>query len=126
MDERSEVALLEEELIKLTVKSSLVIPSKSPMLICSEWTKKTYNPDSLRAQLRSIWKTKKKFEILIAGQNLFTISFEDEEDSEQILEGRPWLFRKQLIIFDTLTKPIEEQDKISFFSVLGKSWSMPS
>ncbi|PPS04076.1 hypothetical protein GOBAR_AA16593 [Gossypium barbadense] len=84
MGDRSELALLEEELIQLTVKSSLVTPSTNLTLICSVWTKKTYNPNSLRAQLRSIWKTRKKFEILIAGQNLFTISLEDEEDLEQI------------------------------------------
>ncbi|MBA0762522.1 hypothetical protein Gotri_012121 [Gossypium trilobum] len=34
------------------------------------WTRKTYNPNSLRAQLRSIWKTKKKFEIIVAGQSV--------------------------------------------------------
>lgn len=57
--------------------------------------------------MKSIWKTKKKFEIQIAGQNLFTISFEDKEDLEQILEGRPWHFRKQLIIIERLAQPIE-------------------
>ncbi|MBA0632063.1 hypothetical protein Godav_000875, partial [Gossypium davidsonii] len=57
-------------------------------------TRKTYNPDSLRAQEKSIWKTKKKFEIQVAGQNLFMIMFEAEEDLEQILEdnqGKIWL-----------------------------------
>ncbi|KAH1108220.1 hypothetical protein J1N35_011988, partial [Gossypium stocksii] len=105
--DRNEIALLEEELIQLTVKSSLVIPSENPTLIYSLWTRKSYNPDSLRVQLKSIWKTKKKFEICIAGQNLFTISFDEEEDLEQILEGRPGLFRKQLIVFERLTQPME-------------------
>ncbi|KAH1107565.1 hypothetical protein J1N35_011333 [Gossypium stocksii] len=82
MEDQNEIALLEEELIQLMVKSSLVVPSENPTLLCSVWTRKMYNPDSLRAQLKSIWKTKKKFEILVAGQNLFTISFEDEEDLE--------------------------------------------
>ncbi|PPD82730.1 hypothetical protein GOBAR_DD20345 [Gossypium barbadense] len=57
---------------------------------------KTYNPNSLKAQLRSIWKTKKKFEILVAGQNLFIISFEDEDDLEHIMERHPW---KNLALF---------------------------
>ncbi|MBA0628213.1 hypothetical protein Godav_022978 [Gossypium davidsonii] len=39
--------------------------------------------------MKSIWKTKKKFEIHAVGQNLFMITFEDEEDLKQILEGRP-------------------------------------
>ncbi|KAK5812430.1 hypothetical protein PVK06_027860 [Gossypium arboreum] len=116
-DEKNEIALLEEELIQLTVKNSLVTPSENLTLICSICTKKTYNPDSLRAQLRSIWKTKKKFEILIAGQNLFTISFKDEEDLEQILERHPWLIRKQLIIFDRLTQPLERNKNQLTFSL---------
>lgn len=60
IDDRNEINLLEEELIQLTVKSSLVTPSENPTLLCTVWTRKSYNPDSLRAQLRSIWKTKKK------------------------------------------------------------------
>ncbi|MBA0600344.1 hypothetical protein Gorai_006532, partial [Gossypium raimondii] len=63
-------------------------------------TRKSYNPDSFRAQLKSIWKIRKKFEIQVAGQNLFLISFENDDDLEMILEGRPWLFRRKLIIFD--------------------------
>ncbi|PPR91739.1 hypothetical protein GOBAR_AA28950 [Gossypium barbadense] len=84
MAEEKELALFEEELIQLSVKSSSVRPSENPTLLCTVWTKKSYNPDSLRAQLRSIWKTKRKFKILIAGQNLFSISFEDKEDLDGI------------------------------------------
>ncbi|MBA0779465.1 hypothetical protein Gotri_003715 [Gossypium trilobum] len=54
MEDRNDITLLEEELIQLAVKSSLVVPSENPTLISSVWTRKTYNPDSLRAQLRSI------------------------------------------------------------------------
>ncbi|KAG8483158.1 hypothetical protein CXB51_022103 [Gossypium anomalum] len=79
MEEEKELALLEEELIQ----------------------------HRLRAQLGSIWKTRKKIEILIVGQNLFSISFEDEEDPEQIMEGRLWFFRKQLLLFDRITEPME-------------------
>lgn len=59
--ESDEISLLDEELLQLSVKSSLVAPSESPTLICSVWTGKSYNLDSFRAQLKSIWKTKKKW-----------------------------------------------------------------
>ncbi|KAH1039717.1 hypothetical protein J1N35_041460 [Gossypium stocksii] len=65
--------------------------------------------------MKSIWKTKKKFEIHVVGQNLFIITFEDGEDLEQILEGHPWVFRKQLIIFDKLLQSVE-QNKIRLVS----------
>ncbi|MFQ6626619.1 hypothetical protein Gotur_005986 [Gossypium turneri] len=65
--------------------------------------------------MKSIWKIKKKFEIQLIGQNLFMIVFDLEEDLETIMEGQPWLFRKSLVIFDRLTKPME-RDQIRLVS----------
>lgn len=75
----------------------MVHPPNKPTLLCSLWTKKTYNPDSFCAHMHSIWKTKKKFDFQMAGQNPFMIIFFEEEDLESILEGIPWLFRKKKI-----------------------------
>ncbi|KAK5775115.1 hypothetical protein PVK06_042983 [Gossypium arboreum] len=61
--EGDEISFLAEELIQLLVKSSMVEPNDKPTLICTIWTKKSYNPDSFRAHMKSIWKTRKKFEI---------------------------------------------------------------
>ncbi|MBA0665166.1 hypothetical protein Goklo_005068 [Gossypium klotzschianum] len=80
--EKDEISLLEEELVQLTVKSLMVVPSEHLTLLCLIWTKKSYNPDSFRAQMKIIWKTRKNFEIQVAGQNLFLIVFETEEDLE--------------------------------------------
>ncbi|KAK5774644.1 hypothetical protein PVK06_042500 [Gossypium arboreum] len=52
-------------------------------------------------------ENKEKFELQLARQNLFLIVFEIEEDLETVLEGQPWLFRKNLVIFYCLTKPME-------------------
>lgn len=101
-----EISLLEEELVKLTVKSSMIDPKGKASLISSVWTKRNFNSESFKAQMRSIWKTSKKFEISGVGQNIFLISFENENDMEQILEGRPWFFRKNLVIFDKLTQSV--------------------
>lgn len=85
----------------------MVVPGASPTLICTIWTTKLYNLESFRAQMKSIWKTRKKFEIQMAGQNLFQIVFDLKEDLDTVMERRPWLFRKNLILFDRLTKHIE-------------------
>ncbi|XP_016684451.1 uncharacterized protein [Gossypium hirsutum] len=110
-----EISLLTEELIQLSVKSSMVEPNGKFSLICSIWTEKSYNQESFKAQMRSIWKTNKKFGIQGVGQNLFMISFESEEDLETVLEGQPWLFRKQLILFDQLSKSMA-RDQIRLVS----------
>ncbi|MBA0810758.1 hypothetical protein Gohar_002717, partial [Gossypium harknessii] len=39
--------------------------------------------------------------------NLFLIMFDWKEDLETIMEGRPWLFHKSIILFDRLIQPIE-------------------
>lgn len=125
---REEVSLLAEELIQLTVKSSLVKPRSSFSLLCSGWTNKQYNPNGFRAQVRSIWKTKRKFDIHMAGQNLFQFFFfEDEDDLEAIMNGRPWLFKKQLIIFERLTEAIERNKvKLIYSSFwLRLNWCPP-
>ncbi|KAK5832484.1 hypothetical protein PVK06_016286 [Gossypium arboreum] len=66
-DERDEISLLAEELVQLSVKGSMVVSNAKPTLICTIWTEKLYNPESFRAQMKSIWKTKKKFKIQMAG-----------------------------------------------------------
>lgn len=106
---RDEISLLEEEMIQLSVKSSSIVHTRKPTLLCTTWTKKSYNLDSLRAQLRCIWKIKKKFEIQIVWQNLFMVMFEDKEDLKSILEGRQWFFRKHLIIFYRLLESMERR-----------------
>ncbi|MBA0773021.1 hypothetical protein Gotri_008324, partial [Gossypium trilobum] len=111
----NEVSLLADELIQLLVKSSMVEPNDKPTLICTIWTKKSYNPDSFNAHMKSIWKTKKKFEIQSVGQNLFLIVFELEEDLETVMECQPWLFKKNLVILDRLTK-LMERDQIRLVS----------
>lgn len=44
-----EVSLLEEELVQLLVKSSVVSPPGEATLVCTVWIRKTYNLDSFWA-----------------------------------------------------------------------------
>ncbi|MFQ6646038.1 hypothetical protein Gotur_020546 [Gossypium turneri] len=111
-EQRDEISLLTEELIQLSVKRSRVVPNEKPTLICIIWTEKLYNPKSFRAQMKSLWKTKKKFEIHTAGQNLYLIVFELEEDLELIMEERPWLFRKRHRLSDYSSLNSAEKSKI--------------
>ncbi|MBA0700944.1 hypothetical protein Goari_022046 [Gossypium aridum] len=92
----------------------MVVPKSKPTLICTVWTEKLYKTESFRAHMKGIWKTRKKFEIQMVGQNLFLIVFELEDNLETILEGRPWLFCKSIILFDRLFQAVE-RDQIRLF-----------
>ncbi|MBA0696867.1 hypothetical protein Goari_003388 [Gossypium aridum] len=77
--------------------------------------KKLYKLESFRAHMKSIWKTRKKFEIQMVGQNLFLMGFELADDLELILEGRPWFFRNSVILFDRLCQAVD-RDQIRLTS----------
>ncbi|MBA0823754.1 hypothetical protein Goarm_020460, partial [Gossypium armourianum] len=81
--ERDDISLLEEELIHLTVKSSTVVSSGNPTLLGT---------------------------VKIVCQNLFMIEFDDKEDLKLILAERPWLFRRNLVIFKKLDKAMERSN----------------
>lgn len=108
--EDDEITLLREELGQLSVKSSLVSPPNDKTLIGLLWKKKPYNLISFRAQMKAIWKVRKKFDLQLAGQNLLFVVFYEEDDLKFVLEGRPWLFRKKLIILDRLKESISRQN----------------
>lgn len=57
----------------------------------------------------------------MVGQNLFLIVFELEEDLEMILEGRPWLFRESIILFDRLCQAVEKIKSGLFHHVLDEN-----
>lgn len=48
--------------------------------------------------MKCVWK--KNFQIQVEGKILFMITFEDIEDLESIVERRPWLSRRQLVVFE--------------------------
>lgn len=105
--EREGISFFEEEMVQLSIKSSKVEAQEKLALICSVWTTRLFNPNNLRAHLKSLWKTKHKFEIRLVGPNLFLISFDSKDDLELIMDGRPWSFRRQLVVFDHLTGSVE-------------------
>ncbi|KAK5833618.1 hypothetical protein PVK06_017470 [Gossypium arboreum] len=73
---------------------------------------------------------KENFEIQLAEQNLFLIVFDSEEDLETVMEGRPWLFHKNLVLFDRLIKPIERNQirliSSPFWIKIGSTESLPN
>lgn len=103
----SKINLIEEELVKLSMRSSRIVPNEKPTFLCIMWSLKTYNLDSFHAQMKSIWKTKRKVKFQLADQNLFQIMFDNEEDLKAIMNERPWFFRRQLVIFGRLLNPTE-------------------
>lgn len=44
------------------------------------------------------------------------VHFDSVEDMEVVLEGRPWLFRRQLIVFNRLKEVVDHEIICLFYS----------
>ena len=54
--------------------------------------------DSLRKNLRMLWKTNKWVNVSELEADLFLVEFGDVKDKKKVLDMSPWSFEKQLVI----------------------------
>nr|POF18260.1 hypothetical protein CFP56_12487 [Quercus suber] len=60
-------------------------------------TLRSISLDTLRKNLRMLWKTNKWVNIFELEDELFLVEFGDGKDKKKVLEMSPWSFEKQLI-----------------------------
>ena len=61
-------------------------------------TLRSISLDSLRKNLRMLWKTNNWVNISELEAELFLVEFGDEKDKKKVLDMSPWSFEKQLVI----------------------------
>jgi hypothetical protein len=65
--------------------------------------------ETIRSKLIRGWRPLGKISFTVLGENLFLLEFQYECDKIRVLEGRPWIFEKNLFV-------IEEFDGLSSLS----------
>lgn len=58
---------------------------------------RSVNKDVSRNEMLRAWKLTKSFNIVEIKPNLYIFSFENREDKEKVIKGRPWLFDFHLL-----------------------------
>ena len=74
--------------------------------------------DTLRKNLRMLWKTNKWVNVFELEADLFLVEFGDVKDKKKVLDMSPWSFEKQLVIiqeFEGEQTPKEMEVKWSPF-----------
>ena len=61
-------------------------------------TIRSINLDTLRKNLRMLWKPNRGLQISKIEEELFFVEFGDGKDKQKVLEMCPWSFEKQLIV----------------------------
>ncbi|XVF54975.1 hypothetical protein PTKIN_Ptkin05aG0223700 [Pterospermum kingtungense] len=76
-----------------------VKPEGEDWLVGSLLTTHPFNKEAMMATMKIIWKLSKEVEILALEDNIFLFKFQCAKDKERILEGAPWSFDKNLLLF---------------------------
>ena len=83
------------DLAFLGVDQGLVVAGK----FC---TKQRVNLEAIRRALRSVWRTKRDFEVSDIGENRVLLLFQEKEDLDRVLLQRPWSFDKYILLLHKL------------------------
>ncbi|XVF50764.1 hypothetical protein PTKIN_Ptkin04bG0129700 [Pterospermum kingtungense] len=70
--------------------------------------------------MKTIWKLMREVQIMAIEDNLFLFKFQEENDKERVLEGAPWSFDKQMLLFHEFRgelRPEEYTFKTATFSL---------
>lgn len=83
------------------------------------FTRRSVNIEAVAKIFRPLWRTRGKFEVSDAGDNILLFAFELSADIEKVLMGESWSFDRHLVVFQRydISTPLEELkfDKVSFW-----------
>ena len=77
------------------VDQGLVLVGK----FCTKWR---VNLEAIGRALRSVWRTKRDFEVSDLGKNRVLLMFQEKEDLDRVLLQGPWSFDKYILLLHKL------------------------
>lgn len=69
------------------------------VLVAKFFTRRSVNIEVVAKTFRPPWRTRGKFEVNDAGNNILLFAFELNADIEKVLMGEPWSFDRHLVVF---------------------------
>ena len=61
------------------------------------FTRRALNMEAIARTFKSVWRTKKGFEVNDMGNHVVLFIFKDAVDAEQVIMGEPWSYDKFLV-----------------------------
>ena len=80
-----------------TVSLTPTVTGNGKVLVAKFFTKRRIDMEAILRTLKSMWKTKKSFDIGDLSSNMVLILFDEEYDLDHILMHGPWSFDKYLL-----------------------------
>ena len=71
---------------------------------------KSINLDTLRKNMRMVWKLKGGVQISKVEEDLFLVEFSDGKDKKKVLDMCPWNFEKQLVLIQEFDRELTPKD----------------
>ena len=102
------LSLTEEE--GSTYKSETFEQGGSHVVAAKFYTRRVLNIEAIARTFKSVWRTKRGFEVKDVGNCVVLFVLEDSVDAERIIMGEPWSYDKFLVSLQRLDKsvPVKE------------------
>ena len=80
------------------------------VVVAKFYTYRVLNMEVIARNFKSVWCTKRGFEVKDVGNRVVLFVFEDSVDAERIIMGEPWSYDKFLVLLQRLDKsvPVKE------------------
>ena len=62
-------------------------------------TTRPFNKEAMLSTLKVVWKISRNAEVTVLDSNLFIFKFASLKDKQRVIDGSPWSFNKNLIVF---------------------------
>ena len=62
-------------------------------------TNRPFNKDAMLGTLKVVWRISKEAVVTVLDSNLFLFKFATIKDKQRVMDGSPWTFNKNLIVF---------------------------
>ena len=80
-----------------TYKSETFKQGGGHVVVAKFFTRRVLNMEAIARTFKSLWQTKKDFEVKDVGNHVVLFVFEDSVDAERVIMGEPWSYDKFLV-----------------------------
>ena len=73
-------------------------------------TTRSFNKKAMLSTLKVVWKISRNAEVTVLESNLFIFKFASLKDKQRVINGSPWSFNKNLIVFNDYNGDLRDLD----------------
>lgn len=102
----------EEEVVEIDAADESTDEEDRYTLVGSLWSDCPFNNQAMLGLMKSLWRPRKGMDTDVLSDNRFLFTLYWKGDMDRILEGRPWMFDKHVLLLQPIQR-MEQPSKVA-------------